>query len=118
MSIALSIILTLAFFNQVNLILMNGFIMCIIKCVSARRNLYLSVKFAAHLYLFFNYTETARMIERLFVPFLVESKQKFSTCVISRESKIPMKSISIKSFECLDIDFRESVFRRRYIVLN
>ena len=45
--------------------------MCIIKCVSALRNLYSPVKFAAHLYVFFNYTETARMIERLFVHKLI-----------------------------------------------
>ena len=45
--------------------------MCIIKCVSARRNLYSPVKFAAHLYVFLIYTETARMIERLFVHLLV-----------------------------------------------
>ena len=46
--------------------------MCIIKCVGARRNLYSPVKFAAHLYVFFNYSETARMIERLFVHLLVQ----------------------------------------------
>ena len=46
--------------------------MCIIKCVSTRRNLYSPVKFAAHLYVFLNYTETARMIERLFIHLLVQ----------------------------------------------
>ena len=46
--------------------------MCIIKYVSVRRNLYSPVKFALHLYVFFNYTETAWMIERLFVHLLVQ----------------------------------------------
>ena len=50
---------------------MNAFIMCIIKCVSARRNLYSPVKFAAHLYVFLTYTKTARMIKRLFVHELI-----------------------------------------------
>ena len=50
---------------------MKEFIVCIIKYVSARRNLYAPVKFTAHLYVFFNYSETARMIERLFVHLLL-----------------------------------------------
>ena len=46
--------------------------MCIIKYVSAHRNLYSPVKYASHFYVFFNYLETARMIERLFVHLLVQ----------------------------------------------
>ena len=58
---------------------MNEFIMRIIKCASARCNLYSPVMLAAHLYVFFNYTETARMIERLFVHLLVELDRNHSS---------------------------------------
>ena len=58
--------------------------MCIIKCVSARRNFYLPVKFASHLYMFFNYTETARMIEHLFVYLLVQIDRNHPLLLVLR----------------------------------
>ena len=50
-------------------------LMCIIKCVTARRNCIHQLNLPRIYTCFFNYLETARMIERLFVHLLVQLRR-------------------------------------------
>ena len=78
---------------------MNGSIMCIIKYVSTRRNLYSPVKFAAHFYVFFNYLETSRMIGTFVRSFAlsIRSEPSIAAFLFLSHHRFPIKNIYTKN---------------------